>query len=84
MTETISATRGRSAQPVTQINGRPVYQAIDTLTAITLDVQRLHRQLAQGQPVDLEHLAVLTQTETQLHNLGTLLAAMRDDASQPS
>lgn len=77
-----SATRPIEQRLPTLEGVRPIHHAIDCLTGITLDVQRLHRSLVRDGAIDGAASAAFADVEAHLHVLGDLLAAIRDDASR--
>jgi hypothetical protein len=60
-------------------SARPIHRAIDCATAATLELQRLHRSLAAGEPLTADRIAALAGIEAHLRALGDLLLAIRDD-----
>jgi hypothetical protein len=67
-------------QPVGLATGErtPLHQAIDLLTATTIDVQRLRRTLARSGCLDGDMDTTLTAIEASLHTVGAVLTARRD------
>lgn len=55
----------------------PLHRAIDALTAATLDLQLLGRQLEQGGEIRREHLDAVAKVDDRLRELSELLGALR-------
>jgi hypothetical protein len=62
---------------------RPVHHAIDLITALSLDIQRLHHRLGQDwwiDPADLAEFAVIGEL---LDDLGAIVVDLRDCEDRP-